>query len=153
MAMKLTTEALKQILTQVITAALDEDGVFVGCNIGLLTNTNELGDNPVYGDFDQPAFTGYAVSADVVLGVPFLDDSGAYHVGTDLKQFQCSGGTPDVQITGAFLYKGAPASEKVMAYELFDDPININHVGDGLRYAATIKLPPDGDYGSGLLVA
>lgn len=153
MTMRITLELVKQLLTQVTTADLEEDGILVGAKIGLITNTNELGDKPLYADLDQPTFTGYAVSAAVAYGAPFIDEEQTYHVSTDLKQFQCSGGTPDESVTGAFLYTGAPASEKVLAYEIFDTPVAIEAVGDGLRYAGTLRLPFGADYGSGLLLS
>jgi len=155
----MTKEAMKEALTQGVTATLTEDGWLVGAKIGLFIDDPQLSEDTVFGDLTPPAFTGYAVSAAVVYGTPFSDDDNVYAVGTDMKQFTCTGGTPDDQVSGAFLYKGTTGNEKLLFVERFTDAngdpvqVNINNVGDALRYAMTIRFGPDGDYGKGSLVA
>ncbi len=149
----ITKELERKILAQITTADLTEDGCFVEGKIGLFTNDIVVDKDTVYADLEQPSFEGYDLSATVALGAPFIDEAGCYHVGSDLKQFLCDDGIPNDEIVGAFYFTGAPAAEKVLVIEKFDVPIQISNVGDGLRYAVTLRLGLDGDFGSGMLLA
>lgn len=152
--MLIITEAMeKALLLQATSEDLEENGALQDLKIALYTDGPSPSRQAEYDDYTAPTFTGYAVSAELVLGAIFRDEDGNWRVGSDLKQFLCTGGTPDEDIKGAMVFKGTVGNEVVYAVEEFEAAINIGASGDGLRYGITLRPGVGGDYGTGVLVA
>jgi hypothetical protein len=145
----------QQILADLVESvtAGDYDGVLVPANVsvGLITGTPIITQDTALADLTQPAFGGYAITPMTSWGITRRDNSGNYSKLGNSIAFNCTGTPHSDVVTGAFLVDNTTTPDTLLGVQMFDTPVNITAIGNGLNYSPEVLLAFDLTTGEGCL--
>ncbi len=120
-------------------------------SVGLITSTGVITQDTALGDLTPATFGGYALTPMTSWGDVRRDNGGNYKIVGNSIAFDCTGPPNNETITGAYLVDNTTTPDKLLGVQMFDDPVLISMVGNGLNYSPEFSFAFDLTTGEGCL--
>lgn len=125
---------------KVLTELKVADNYLDGAKVMLFQNAIVPDKDTELADLDVATFSGYAVSAAVVWGTPYLDANGVATVQAGSVQFTQSAITVTNTVYGWALVGDPAGTPYLICAERFDSPIAMLEVSDGIVVSPSFQL-------------